>query len=77
MFDVEKFRALMHEMSEHYGVSGIRVVKRRKGYITAKITNPASLDTCQSLLNRVCNLSGCFNELKRCKADSVTFSISY
>jgi hypothetical protein len=77
MFDLTKFRDLMHEMGMQYGVGSVRVIKKKKGYLTTKLSKAQSLDSCLNMMNRVCNLSECFNEVKRVKADSVTFSISY
>lgn len=77
MFSLDYFRALMHEMGEQYGIGSVRVSRKRRGYLTTKLSKAPSLEACENLMNRVCNLVGCFNEIKRVKADSVTFSISY
>jgi len=77
MFSLSEFRKLMHEMGEHYDIGSVKVIKRRKGYLTTKLSKAPSLESCISMMNRVCNLSNCFNEVKRVKPDSVTFAISY
>lgn len=77
MFSLDRFRALMHEMGEHYAIGSVRVIKKKQGYLTTKLSKAPSLEVCTNMMNRVCNLAGCFNEVKRVKPDSITFAISY